>query len=795
MEGDEGEAERRRIEAEEKAFREAEERAVREAEEEAARAAEGEAEGEDDQNDEPPVPEAPLPPLPPPKPLTYGVEIEGLVHYIHHDEVDPLASVEGLPKPVRLPKPFWSKPIQEWIWDSMTQTLAAHGIPTRAITITIKEPTSAEHDMAQNRLRQVGTWIVTGDNSITRPTNPMYSFVGVEINTSAEIDTPESFAALQYGIQCLTSEYRIIVNESCGLHVHVGNGASLIPLESIRRISALLWSADRVIGVLHAPWRRIAAWSQSIRQATELATGHGHPHMLHDHINDHSVNSDDQSDGQSSEETRVQHDTSMFCRYVSGSVRFGERSTLWRECHRSEAIMARYDESRAAGGLCALARRRSSQDLPPERRGAVGPEEAEGSYSEPNHAFDFAVPPANERLPGPSGTSSRAESPETTASSESSDSDVLDPEDMESQREIVNRVADLPETPFAIPSAPRRFTTGRPRCAVAKALTRDEVAGIAFKHFTHIDTCDESMNAAARPPSALLPGVQRLLAAESSCEVAELLSLPHRVGQPNYNFDGYKCHNLQAAERHTIEFREAESSLDPRWVATWARICIGLTKFAIHAPNHAFMRVIMNCELAEKGRGEYDVVDLLNQIGLFPEAAIAAERLWANREDWGLTFSEGDGGGGGDDSDDRPDSDNPGNGPSPGNGLSPGDAPGPDSGSGPNDDSSRPDDKPKPDGNPSTGNDAGTGNSEKPEEPEQENDSDRDNDKADNESNESNASLDSIDKIDGLHSIDGDSSSSSSDDDENGDGNAAPAKRPTSTVIRPQLPRSVPTWA
>lgn len=680
--------------------------------------------------------------------------------------------------------------------------------------------------MAQNRLKDFGGWVVTNDNSIVRPDNTPYKFIGFEINTAVEMDTPESFEALQYGIQCLTSQHRTIVNPSCGLHVHVGNGAGAFPLESTRRIGALLWSAEALLGTLHPPWRRINSWCTPIRTATRLAAGEDEPDLAHDSY------------------------PAFICRYVGGDVRYGERSTLWRAYHGSKKAENLYHESRAAAGNLEPWRVDEGLRTYYFKEGKkVDPEEVEGklpvSYPEPNHSFNFAIP-TNESLPGASGTSSRSDSP--SASTKSSGSpEPPDPDNFLSQHELSNRVAELPKDRFFIPRAPRRFTTRRPRCNAPKTPTIDEVDQSSKKHY-QLDSHPDAMTCAAKRPAGLLFGAARLLAAETSCEISRLLQVEHNGGgKPNYNFEWYNCYCLSNEDRHTIEFREAESSLDPVWVATWAKICVGLVKFAVNAPAHAFMRVITNCDLAEKGR-EYDVVDLLNQIGLFAEAAAAAERIWAKREAWNLTFSEGDGG----DSDDGPDpgkpgdrdDSNPGNGPSSGNGPSPG------NGSGPSDDNSRPDDKPNPEGNPNPGKDADPGNGgkpgdPKPEECKQENDSNRDSGKTgnateqdtqpsnepklgsdddddddrsewftpdeshedpasedngdsgsvlDKESNDSNASLDSIDKIDGLHSIDGDTSNSSSrnsnssDDNDDDDGGDAARSR-KSRVIRQELPK------
>ncbi|OTB08685.1 hypothetical protein M426DRAFT_316696 [Hypoxylon sp. CI-4A] len=88
----------------------------------------------------------------------------------------------------------------------------------------------------------------------------------------------------------------------------------------------------------------------------------------------------------------------------------------------------------------------------------------------------------------------------------------------------------------------------------------------------------------------------------------------------------------------TIEFREAAGTLDARWITTWARICAGAVRWARDASVFEFMRVldrIYEQEDADRRRQRaaeagfpvqdeverYNVVDLLEDMGLFAEAA------------------------------------------------------------------------------------------------------------------------------------------------------------------------------
>ncbi|KAI1329541.1 putative amidoligase enzyme-domain-containing protein [Xylariaceae sp. FL0255] len=125
----------------------------------------------------------------------------------------------------------------------------------------------------------------------------------------------------------------------------------------------------------------------------------------------------------------------------------------------------------------------------------------------------------------------------------------------------------------------------------------------------------------------------------SSCALAARLATPNRRGA--VNFLAYQCYQLLLPISHkpTIEFRLAEGSLDGEWIATWAKICVGVVKFALQSSPTQFLEVISKCESAFKGDGSYDIIDVLDDMGLYVEAEIAEKRLSANKDQWNLQFA------------------------------------------------------------------------------------------------------------------------------------------------------------
>ncbi|KAI0416579.1 putative amidoligase enzyme-domain-containing protein [Xylaria grammica] len=138
------------------------------------------------------------------------------------------------------------------------------------------------------------------------------------------------------------------------------------------------------------------------------------------------------------------------------------------------------------------------------------------------------------------------------------------------------------------------------------------------------------------------PGVfevtEQLYAQPATCFISMLLDELYR---PATNFENYSCYSLDpSSDRRTVEIRFGSGSLDAEWVATWAKIVVGLFRFALYASPSMFIDVLDGCDRADKEDGSYDVIDLLDDLGLFAEAEIAEKRLMANKDRWNLTFVE-----------------------------------------------------------------------------------------------------------------------------------------------------------
>ncbi|KAI0508651.1 hypothetical protein F5B22DRAFT_386358 [Xylaria bambusicola] len=140
------------------------------------------------------------------------------------------------------------------------------------------------------------------------------------------------------------------------------------------------------------------------------------------------------------------------------------------------------------------------------------------------------------------------------------------------------------------------------------------------------------------PAPSVFESVGRVYSQPATCQISRLLSSEERPGVHIMGHDCYWSDSIPS--RRTIEFRFGEGSVDAEWITTWAKICVGVFRFALNASVSQFIDVLTKCDRAMKEDGSYDVVDLLDDIGLFAEAEIAERRLIANRYRWKLSFDE-----------------------------------------------------------------------------------------------------------------------------------------------------------
>lgn len=120
-------------------------------------------------------------------------------------------------------------------------------------------------------------WTVTNEYSIEINDGPRsedgFLECDVEIKSPALLFCPEGLRRVQHMVQLLTKNFDVFVNDSCGLHVHIGNRKKGFPLETLKHFSILTAIFEHQLDTLH-PAHRIG--NPHARGASALFKGQ-HP--------------------------------------------------------------------------------------------------------------------------------------------------------------------------------------------------------------------------------------------------------------------------------------------------------------------------------------------------------------------------------------------------------------------------------------------------------------------------------------------------------------------------------------
>ena len=518
--------------------------------------------------------------------LTFGVEIECLTPWLYEDDEDPHGDVEGLPPPFRVSREavessaFFSANLfaENLIYREIKATLVGLGLSSTLVEKKdlSKGDSSKNSDEGENGgLENYAEWRVEDDISVRQVESHGYEtsirqyartvqWIGVEIQSPVEVASGGStgagaFDAIRYAVNVLKSKYRLRINNSCSVHVHVGLGEERMPLDKVRRLGALCYAADLLLFTLHDPLRRASSHCRPIREYSNLSRLLG---MTPRHAENATT-------------------LSNCVRYLGADVRYGEAPITWRERNQDEATVKAFERTRRPGHF---------EPFVPS---------VEGDEEEPlaKKLDDLSV--LDNKLPSPKPGPAR---------------NISAPRQPVRARALMR---------IAFP----KLTDSELRALRGRTGSLSQRPGLGMRGVKPV------------PPRGQLPvmeATRRIFEAESSCEVSQMLSVGgQRRG--SISFNNYECRSIAQepsdGDKPTVEFRLASASLDGEWIATWARICAGVVRFALYASPTEYLDVIKRMDGAE-----YDVIDLLDDLGLIAEAEVAERRLQQNREEWGLKF-------------------------------------------------------------------------------------------------------------------------------------------------------------
>jgi hypothetical protein len=197
--------------------------------------------------------------------LTFGVEFEfsfAIVpnRFSHHPELDGETRI------------FRFEPTKE----DIKSTDDCFTVTEKTIRAHISQTlTAAGHKCVDRNDAAAGypTWEVKNDSTIEAPEgcNNDYKWFEIELTSPAFWFSEDSIRAVTDVLAIIKNTYLVNINESCGLHVHVGNGTDNLGefrFSTIRNLYALLYAFEPQLDTLHPSHRQNGKYSQAFRNNT-----------------------------------------------------------------------------------------------------------------------------------------------------------------------------------------------------------------------------------------------------------------------------------------------------------------------------------------------------------------------------------------------------------------------------------------------------------------------------------------------------------------------------------------------
>ncbi|KAH8594348.1 putative amidoligase enzyme-domain-containing protein [Bisporella sp. PMI_857] len=210
--------------------------------------------------------------MPPRTTLSFGVEFEMNFASIGKDENDPDPN-NPIPIVRRSGKYEGSSNARECrqeMKNHIAQTLENNDI--HALVDFTEQRTDSK-----NFAKGVTTpWIVKYDSTIhSMNRREEYKWESIEIVSPPLWFMEDSIEQVQRVCKIVSTNYRTWVNDTCGFHVHIGDGLSGFSLETLQKLMGFLFTFETVIEAIHPTIRRTNFWCQGLWESTKLSRPDG----------------------------------------------------------------------------------------------------------------------------------------------------------------------------------------------------------------------------------------------------------------------------------------------------------------------------------------------------------------------------------------------------------------------------------------------------------------------------------------------------------------------------------------
>ncbi|KAK8113611.1 hypothetical protein PG984_014137 [Apiospora sp. TS-2023a] len=221
---------------------------------------------------------------------TFGVEWEfyAAFYQVDEDEGDETVNEILSAYPGTIIVPPEVKEVRFYVRQQVVATLRDNGVDVNPLDkqgkVAVPPAGPQPHRFHLNTAKgEYFRWSLTTDGSLTnawlgnrdaQPLEYKLSYTGLELVSPAMRDEPASYRELEGVVDLLKSRCRIIVNLTCGLHVHAAFGLDPIPFAGLRRCAALLFAVDPVVSAeIHPRHRRDNTFARPIRTQSNAAMG------------------------------------------------------------------------------------------------------------------------------------------------------------------------------------------------------------------------------------------------------------------------------------------------------------------------------------------------------------------------------------------------------------------------------------------------------------------------------------------------------------------------------------------
>jgi hypothetical protein len=204
--------------------------------------------------------------------LTFGVEIEFVLVAPIPSDADPaeaaLSPDHPIPTDLTLPTDPSDHRRDAWhaIQTRVSEALEDANIP--AYCAECKAYWAVHPDDLDPK-----AWMVKVESTI-RDSETRYGFYGLELNTPVFLFQESNLTEISQVCDILKSNFRVHTNQSCGLHVHIGNGNEGFDLPTLQKLAAFLWCFESQLNQIHPKHRLDSDWTIALERSELMKTLH-----------------------------------------------------------------------------------------------------------------------------------------------------------------------------------------------------------------------------------------------------------------------------------------------------------------------------------------------------------------------------------------------------------------------------------------------------------------------------------------------------------------------------------------